>query len=112
MKILGKHHVRATFYHLVAIIFLITTALWLMGFVNDKWSLIITIILFVSDYIAEMYDPHPDNPGPWFKMHFHRFYDNDDNDNYEKCELTELINKQNLEAEKFFKKVEEKEKPE
>jgi len=90
MNILGKHHVRATFYHFVAAVFLITTVLWLFGIVNDKWSLIITIILFVTDYLAEMYDPHPDNPGPWFKAHFHRMYDGEDNDD---CELAKSIKK-------------------
>jgi len=105
MKIFGRHHVRATFYHFVAIVFLISTTLWLAGFVSDKLSLIITIVLFVTDYIAELYDPHPDNPGPWFKTHFHRAFDNDDNDDYEKCDFTELVNRLDVEAEEFFKKV-------
>ncbi len=101
MNIFGRHHVRATFYHIVAIIFLITTTLWLFGVVNDKWSLIVTIVLFVSDYIAEMYDPHPDNPGPWFKSHFHRFYDGEDNDD---CELKNAAKKIAAETKEFFSK--------
>jgi len=108
MKIFGKHHVRATFYHFVATVFLVSTALWLFGIMGDKTSLIITIVLFVADYIAEMYDPHPDNPGPWLKKHFHRFYDNDDNDDYEKCEWSELIKRHDIEAEEFFRKINEK----
>lgn len=108
MKLLGRHHVRVTFYHAVAIIFLLSTGLWLVGIVDDHWSLIITIVLFIADYIAEMYDPHPDNPGPWFKAHFHRFFDNEDNDNYVRCEFTELVDKLELESEtfSFYKKVE------
>jgi len=48
-----------------------------MDIISDKTSTILTGILFVTDYLAEMYDPHPDNPGPWFKRHFHRFFDNE-----------------------------------
>ncbi len=105
MKLLGRHRVRATFYHLVAAGFVVSTALWLVGVVDDHLSLIITIVLFVADYIAEMYDPHPDNPGPWFKVHFHRFFDSKDDDNYEKCEFTELVNNLDAEAEEFYKKI-------
>ena len=74
-RLFGLHRVRATFYHMVAIVFLISTALWLMGIVDDKMSYYITAVLFVVDYLAEMYDPHPENPGPWFKAHFHRAID-------------------------------------
>jgi len=75
MRLFGRHRVRATFYHLVALIFLFSTALWSFGIIGDKISFIITAMLFVVDYLAEMYDPHPDNPGPWFKAHFHRMFD-------------------------------------
>ena len=71
MNILGRHRVRATFYHIVAIIFLISTLLWYVGLLSDKASYMVTAVLFVVDYLAEMYDPHPDNPGPWYS-HFHR----------------------------------------
>jgi hypothetical protein len=71
----SRHRIRATFYHLVAILFLIVTALYAMSMISEKVSFIMTAILFVADYIAEMYDPHPETPGPWFKRHFHRFYD-------------------------------------
>ena len=74
----GRHRIRANFYHLVAIIFLISTGLWLVGVLSDKASFVLTCILFVLDYLAEMYDPHPDSPGPWFEAHFHRFLDNEE----------------------------------
>ena len=82
LRLFGRHRVRATFYHLVAIIFLIATGLWLVGWMSDKWSFYLTAILFVADYLAEMYDPHPEAPGPWFRAHFHRFF-NDDEDTVE-----------------------------
>ena len=47
------------------------------GMLSDKMSYAITAVLFVVDYIAEMYDPDPDSPGPWYS-HFHRAYDMDD----------------------------------
>lgn len=74
MEILGKHRARATFYHMVALVFLASTGLWYFGLMSDKVSYIVTAVLFVVDYIAEMYDPHPDNPGPWYS-HFHRVVD-------------------------------------
>lgn len=75
MRIFGRHRVRANFYHFVSAIFVITTAAWLMGIIPDKAATIIGMVLFITDYIAEMYDPHPNTPGPWFKSHFHRFFD-------------------------------------
>jgi len=90
---------------MIAIVFLISTTLWLLDIISDQASLIITIILFITDYIAEMYDPNPDNPGPWFKRHFHRIYDNDDSDDYVKCEFTELVNRLDAESEEFFRKA-------
>ena len=73
-----RHRVRADFYNLVAVIFLLSTALWAIGVINDAWSFYISAFLFVVDYLAEMYDPHPDNPGPWFQRHFHRILDDDE----------------------------------
>ena len=73
----GLHHVRGTFYHIVAIVFLFSMILWGLGFISDSASTIISAILFILDYLAEMYDPHPDNPGPWFKSHFHKFFEKD-----------------------------------
>ena len=71
----NEHHVRANFYHVVAIAFLITTVLWSFGIVSGTASFIIGIVLFATDWLAEMYDPHPENPGPWFAAHFHRVTD-------------------------------------
>ena len=84
----GRHRIRATFYHLVAIVFLISTVLCAVGWIGDKASYVITAILFVVDYLAEMYDPHPDNPGPWFQAHFHRAIDDVKED---VCEFTRLV---------------------
>lgn len=33
------------------------------------------MILFATDWLAEMYDPHPDKFGRWFESHFHRILD-------------------------------------
>ena len=71
----NEHHVRANFYHLVAIAFLITTILWSFALISGSASFVIGIILFATDWLAEMYDPHPENPGPWFASHFHRVTD-------------------------------------
>ena len=89
MKLLGKHHIRANFYHFVSLVFLISTALWYFDVISDKTSFIITAVLFITDYIAEMYDPHPDSPGPWFKRHFHRALDNSEGEE----EMFECISK-------------------
>lgn len=71
----NEHHVRANFYHIVAVAFLITTVLWSFSAISDTASFIIGIVLFTTDWIAEMYDPNPENPGPWFESHFHRICD-------------------------------------
>ena len=76
-RLFHRHHVRATFYHVGILLFLAASLLNYTGHVSDlifKWF---CIGLIVIDYIAEMYDPHPDNPGPWFKSHFHRFFNDD-----------------------------------
>lgn len=70
-----RHHVRASFYHIVALTFLFSNLLWWLGAIDDRFNMMVGIALFVTDYIAEMYDPHPTNPGPWFRRHFHRFLD-------------------------------------
>ena len=75
-----RHRVRATFYHMIAIIFLVSTGLWLAGILSDTTCFYISSTLFLVDYIAEMYDPHPDTPGPWFKAHFHRLFDGGEED--------------------------------
>jgi len=77
-RFLGRHRVRTSFYHMVAALFLFSTVFWYFEIISDKTSFIIGMILFTVDYIAEMYDPNPDNPGDWFQIHFHRFLDGDD----------------------------------
>jgi len=74
-KFFNEHHVRANFYHVVAIAFLITTVFWSFDIISGTASFIIGIVLFATDWVAEMYDPNPENPGPWFKSHFHRVCD-------------------------------------
>ncbi len=71
----NEHHVRANFYHVVALAFLVTTVFWSFDIISGSASFIIGIVLFATDWIAEMYDPHPENPGPWFAAHFHRVTD-------------------------------------
>ena len=77
LKLLGRHRLRANFYHMVSLVFLLSTLMWAMGLLTDKGSYIITAVLFTVDYIAEMYDPHPKSPGPWYS-YFHRVWDFDD----------------------------------
>lgn len=76
----GRHRVRATFYHVGAMVVLISTLASLMKLMSVDVCLLITTVVFFADYIAEMYDPHPDNPGTWFEKHFHRFLKDDGED--------------------------------
>ncbi len=92
LKIFGRHRVRANFYHFVSFLFLLTMILWGLGYIPDHVSTIIGMVLFVTDYIAEMYDPHPDTPGPWFKSHFHRFFDSDEEEE-KLCEFEKFYHK-------------------
>jgi hypothetical protein len=32
--------------------------------------------LFIVDYLAEMFDPHPEASGIWYKRFFHRAFEN------------------------------------
>tara|TARA_R100001594_G_scaffold1048_1_gene4342 strand:+ start:9296 stop:9535 length:240 start_codon:yes stop_codon:yes gene_type:complete len=77
MKLFGKHRVRTSFYHIGALLFLCITALTYMNILSDSVAFILTSILFVVDYIAEMFDPHPDNMGTWYERYFHRFFEDD-----------------------------------
>lgn len=77
-SIFGRHRIRANFYHFVSFLYVLTMILWGVGALTDMASTWIGFTLFVIDYIAQMYDPHPENPGPWFKRHFHRFYDDEE----------------------------------
>lgn len=85
MTIFGRHHVRANFYHFVSTLYVLTMILWLLGIMPGNLATWLGFGLFIADYLAEMYDPHPENPGSWFERHFHRFlndidldYDKDD----------------------------------
>lgn len=77
-SIFGRHRIRANFYHFVSALYVLTMVLWGLDILTDFASTWIGFTLFVVDYIAQMYDPHPDNPGPWFKSHFHRFFNDDE----------------------------------
>lgn len=72
-----RHRLRSSFYHAIAIIFLIVAGLQVAGAIDPDTAFWWGLALFAIDYLAEMYDPHPENPGPWFKSHFHRFFDDD-----------------------------------
>ena len=73
-----RHRVRATFYHIVSIVFVVINLLWLNGHMSGDLCAMIGGFLFIADYLAMMYDPHPDKPGLWFKSHFHRFFDDEE----------------------------------
>ena len=85
---------------MVAIVFLISTAFWYFGYISDKMSYMLTAFLFVVDYIAEMYDPHPENPGPWY-AHFHRVVDDAEE---EICEIKALFKRYDDEFKGVFDK--------
>lgn len=78
MKIFNRHRVRSTFYHTISAAVVITTILYFTGFISGDESFLVTSIAFFVDYAAEMFDPHPTNPGPWYKRYFHRFYDGEE----------------------------------
>lgn len=73
----GRHRVRANFYHLVGVLYLVTMVLWIGDLLSDSFATWFGFFLFAVDYLAQMYDPHPDNPGPWFRIHFWRLFDED-----------------------------------
>ena len=73
-----RHRVRATFYHIVSSLFVLTNVLWLSDNISGDTCAILGGCLFVADYLAMMYDPHPTNLGPWFVSHFHRMFDDDE----------------------------------
>ena len=75
MKIFNKHSIRSNFYHAVSLVFVVSTTLWACDVIDDKTSTIIGAVLFFADYLAHMFDPHPENTGPWYKRYFHRMYD-------------------------------------
>lgn len=91
IDMIGKHHIRANFYHLVSALFVVSMALWYFDIISDHVATIVSFALFIVDYIAEMYDPHPDAPGPWFRRHFHRAFDNSDGE--DECFVNRELNK-------------------
>lgn len=76
MNLFGLHHIRASYYFLGLIVTIVAIILESFGTISTSAALYITVFFIVTDFIAEMYDPHPSNPGPWFKAHFHRLWDN------------------------------------
>ena len=83
MKSLFKRHrVRAGFYHIVGALYAYLALITLLSVGGDVYFWC-GFLLFALDYLAEMYDPHPDNPGPWFKAHFHRMLKDDDDEEEE-----------------------------
>ena len=73
----NRHHIRGSFYHGGLALFVAATIYW-WDIVD--WShpyTIFTVTLVIVDYIAEMFDPHPDNMGKWYERYFHRFFDED-----------------------------------
>lgn len=75
MKLFGKHHIRASYYYLGLIVSVAALVLQSFGTISSQLALYITVFFIVTDFVAEMYDPHPTNPGPWYN-HFHRLWDN------------------------------------
>jgi hypothetical protein len=61
----------------VLITTLIVIAINILNIITDKTALYITVGLIILDWLAEMYDPHPEAPGRWFKKHFHRLWDDE-----------------------------------
>lgn len=79
-RVFGRHRVRSNFYHFVSLLYVATMWFWFSGWFSDGFATWFGFFLFAIDYLAQMYDPHPDMPGPWFKRHFHRFLDDDSNE--------------------------------
>ncbi len=77
-SIFGRHRVRATFYHMTALVVVLSTLSQMLGLMSITACFYITTVIFFVDYLAEMYDPHPDNMGVWFKAHFHRAFDDEE----------------------------------
>jgi len=77
MKLFKKHRVRATFYHITAIISVLTIVGHLQGLISAQIALWVSFAIIIIDYVAEMLDPHPDAPGPLIKKYFHRAFDDE-----------------------------------
>ena len=81
LKYFNRHRVRTWVYHVGAILFTFVALTYYLVLSNPfGWFDGFCVAYFLFDYLAEMYDPHPDNPSPWFKAHFHRIWDDEEND--------------------------------
>jgi len=76
-SLFGKHRMRASFYHIGALVFIGITLFTYLNIISTSTGFVINAVLFVIDYLAEMFDPHPDNPGVWYRRYFHRFFKDD-----------------------------------
>lgn len=75
MKLFKKHRVRATFYHITALISVATICGHLYDIIPAEVALWISFGIIFIDYVAEMFDPNPSAPGPLLKRYFHRAFD-------------------------------------
>lgn len=81
--ILGKHHIRKTFYVLTLVLSLVVLFLAEIDIITDRQGLITTLILIFTDLVAMLYDPCPvkggvlfgRNPIRWVREHFKRAWD-------------------------------------
>lgn len=76
-SIFKRHRVRSTFYHVVTASSVVLAIIGFAGFIPMNVAFAISLFLIFADWVAEMYDPHPEAPGPGFKRHFHRIIDDD-----------------------------------
>ena len=80
-KLFKRHRIRASIYHIGAVIFTLLALIYYFLLSNPfGWFDAFCVIYFIFDYLAEMFDPHPDIPGPGFAKYFHRMYDGDTDD--------------------------------
>jgi hypothetical protein len=78
-----KHRVRASFYHIGALLFLCAAFFYYVVFDNPVgWFDVVCVIYFVVDYVAEFFDPNPSAPGTGYAVidYFHRAFDGDSNE--------------------------------
>jgi hypothetical protein len=79
-SLFAKHRVRNTFYYLIAGLYVFTMWVWYLGIITDMTSTLLGAFLFFVDLFAHLYDPDPDRPGPWFRAHFHRVFDEEEDE--------------------------------
>jgi hypothetical protein len=81
IRFLGRHRVRALFYHVTALLAVSVEVLNQLNIIDKGLAYYFIWSLFFIDYMAEMFDPNPNKKGPWYKKidaFFHRFFDNKD----------------------------------